>query len=178
VVANDSTEKEASRLLRRLERWQIRRRVADTPCPRRHPIDRRRHRREAGFGRGVFETVAIIGWSTGSSRKTVAELHRMERQCQGLCAQAGEGRLRELRLAGLVQSLESRMVTLGSSPITRRQRKPRTELERLLADGNPARKNAKRARSLGPPGSNPSSPPMSRIFCRRAHRRSAGAQRH
>jgi hypothetical protein len=43
------------------------------------------------------------------------------------------------------------MATLISSPITRRQRKPRTELERLLADGNTAQKIAKRARSLAQP---------------------------
>ena len=37
---------------------------------------------------------------TGNDRgqpKTVVELHREERQCQGLCAQAGEGRLRNSR---------------------------------------------------------------------------------
>jgi hypothetical protein len=33
---------------------------------------------------------------------------------------------------------------LISSPVTRRQRKPRTELERLLAGGNTAQKIAKR----------------------------------
>ena len=38
------------------------------------------------------------------------------------------------------------MATLISSPIARRQRKPRTELERLLADGNTAQKIAKRVR--------------------------------
>jgi len=37
---------------------------------------------------------------------------------------------------------------LISSPIIRRQRKPRTELERLLAGGNTAQKIAKHARSL------------------------------